>query len=387
MLHRFITNSILSDLKYFPVIGILGPRQVGKTTLAKYIKETLTLDSIYLDLELDSDKRKFENAENFLTYHKDKCVIIDEVQRMPEIFPLLRALIDIDRRPARYILLGSASPNIIKGSSESLAGRISYHELTPFSLPEIENKISMEEHWLQGGFPESLLAENHEASQRWRKQFITTFIEMDIQQFGHQISAQLVRKLFIILGSISSNILNISDLSRSLGISKPSINKYLDLLEGGFIINRLYPYFPNVSKRMIKSPKVYIRDSGILHSLLNIHDYNQLVGNISLGASWEGYVIEQLKCTLGSDYMFYFYRTHKGAEADIVIICPNQEKICVEIKFSSNPSISRGFFETINDIKPKKSFVITPKGEAYPDTHNIFICGLQEFIKNKLWQD
>lgn len=384
MLYRNITTQVLKDLEFFPIVAIIGPRQVGKTTLARYVQEKLKLDAVFLDLELDSDNRRLEDAESFLQFHQDKCVIIDEVQRIPRLFPLLRALVDMKRRPARFILLGSASPDLIKNSSETLAGRIAYTELTPFSLLEIEGHGTMNDHWMRGGFPLSFLAPDAELSTRWLKNFIATFIQRDLQDLGHQVSQSIIKNLLHMLSVLHGNILNVSDLSRSLGISQPSVSRYLDLLEGAFVVQRLQPFFSSVPKRIVKAPKIYIRDSGILHCIASITSYDQLLGHPIVGASWEGYVIEQIRRVVGVDWKFYFYRTHKGAETDLILVNPQGKKVCIEIKFSTSLALSRGFYETIKDVQPDRSFVIIPRGDSYPMAENIVVCNLTEFLKSHI---
>lgn len=384
MLKRHATSRILQDLDYFPVVGVVGPRQVGKTTLAKYVLTQREGESLYLDLELDADRRKLEDAESYLKYHQDKCVVIDEVQRMPELFPLLRALVDIKRKPGRYILLGSASPEMIKGSSETLAGRIAYTELTPFSWLEAKGTVSLYHHWLLGGFPQAMLAGKPAQAHRWLKSFTETFVQRDLQELGHQISPPLVSRMLEMIASLHGQILNQSDLARSLGISQTTVSRYLDLLEGGFMIQRLQPYFVNIGKRLVKLPKIYIRDSGILHHLLGIRDTEQLLGHVAVGASWEGYVLEQIRRCSDGEVKMYFYRTHKGAESDIILVTPGDKKYCIEIKRSASASISRGFHEVIKDVKPKKSFVIAESGESYPTKDNIEVTSLDTFLEKTL---
>ncbi len=384
MIVRNITNSLVEDLSYFSAIGIIGPRQVGKTTLAKYLQTQLSTDSIYLDLELPSDRRLLTDAEQFLRFHQNKCVVIDEIQRMPALFELLRALIDMDSRSARFIILGSASPTIIKGSSETLAGRVAYTELMPFSRNETISQFDLAQHWLWGGFPKALLAPNATLASRWIGSFITTFIERDLTELGTQVTTPLVRKLLEMIGYLHGNILNVSDLSRSLGVSQPTIGRYLDLLEGAFMIVRLQSYFTNISKRIVKSPKIYIRDSGILHYLSNIRSYEQLLSNPLVGASWEGYVIEQIRRATNSDWQHFYYRTQKGAESDLFLISPLGKKICIEIKLSLNPAISRGFYETLTDLKPDHRFVIIPTGQSYPKSDDVWVMNLDEFLQTQL---
>ena len=384
MIQRAITQTILEDLSFFPVVGIIGPRQVGKTTLAKKIQARIKEASILIDLELDSDLRKLEDAETYLQAHQDKCVIIDEIQRMPRLFTLLRALVDIERRPGRFIILGSASPRMIKDSSETLAGRISYSELTPFSLLEIKSIKTQEEHWLKGGFPDALLAPSEKFTWRWLRNFIRTFIERDLRELGHEISNVMLSRLLSMLSHVQGQLQNASDLSRSLGVSAPTVNHYLDLLEGSFIINRLQPYFSNVKKRLVKSPKIYFRDSGVLHQISNINDIETLLGHIAVGASWEGYVIEQIKRTSENKLEMYFYRTHGGAESDLVLIGPGNRIACIEIKLSNAPSVSKGFFESIKDIGPEFKYVICPHTERYERSGGIIVCGLVEFLEKEL---
>lgn len=383
MLQRYAIRQIISELEYFPVVGIFGPRQVGKTTLAKIVQRQIKpeSDSVYLDLELDADHRKLSDAETYLKYHQDKCVVIDEVQRMPELFPLLRALVDIDRRPGRFILLGSASPEMIKGSSETLAGRIAYNELTPFSWPEASGRVTMHHHWFYGGFPQAMLAGKPAFAKRWLESFTKTFIERDLQELGHQISPQLVARMLEMIAGLNGQLLNQSELATSLGVSQPTVSRYLDLLEGGFIIQRLQPYYINIGKRLVKQPKIYVRDSGILHHLLSIGSMEKLLGNAAIGASWEGYVIEQIRRISDGKAKIYFYKTHKGAESDLIIVTA-QGRYCVEIKRAA--TIARGFYEVIKDVEPDASYLVVPEGENYPTKHGINVMNCDAFLTKEL---
>ncbi|PWK20096.1 hypothetical protein LV89_03906 [Arcicella aurantiaca] len=386
MFERSITSQLLDDLSFFPVVGIIGPRQVGKTTLAKWLQKQIDQSTLYIDLELDTDLRRLDDAETFLKSHSEKCIIIDEVQRMPKIFALIRALVDQDRRPARFILLGSASPDLIKGASETLAGRIAYTELSPLSLTEVFSQISMQNHWLKGGFPDALNAPKESQSFRWLGSFIQTFVERDLQALGYGVSAEMTRKLLEMLSHVNGNLVNMNDLSRSLGVSPPTINRYLDLLEGSFIIQRLQPYHVNISKRLVKSPKIYFRDSGILHQLARVISLEQLQQNPIVGASWEGYVIEQIKRNIGYDWQLFFYRTQVGAEVDLLMISPTGKKIFVEIKLSNSPTVSKGFYESIKDLNPEKKFIIIPNGESYLKADELKVCNLLDFLQNELPQ-
>jgi predicted AAA+ superfamily ATPase len=302
---------------------------------------------------------------------------------MPSLFPLLRALVDMERRAGRFIILGSASPSLIRNSSETLAGRIAYTELAPISSEEIESvDITINEHWLRGGFPEALLARRNHNASRWLQQFIETFIYRDLGELNYNVNANVIRKLLEMLAILNGNILNMSNLSRSLGVTQPTIARYLDILEGGFIIRRLEPYYINAKKRVVKSPKIYIRDSGVLHNILNIKNYDELISNPAIGASWEGYVVEELyRKYYNKGWRFYFYRTHKGAEADLLAITENGEKICIEIKFSESAAISRGFYETIEDIKANRSYVVVLKGIKTPKKKGVILYNIKEALK------
>lgn len=385
-IERQVTHQILQNLTFFPVVGIVGPRQVGKTTLAKTLQTRLGTPSLHLDLELDEDLFKLRNPQPYLQLHAEKCIIIDEIQRLPSIFPLLRALVDQDRRPARFIILGSASPEMIRQSSESLAGRVAYSELAPFSLPEAKSAgIDMSKHWFLGGFPNALLAPDATFSRTWLQNFVYTFMEKDIRMMGHEISVPTMDRLLKMLAHLHGSTINISDVSRSLGISMPTINKYIDLLEGGFLVRRLQPFYINAGKRLVKSPKIYLRDTGILHSLANVAFYDALFGNPIIGASWEGYVIEQIyRCTEFRAWSFYFYRTQVGAEVDLVLVSPSGKMTCIEIKNSNDPKLSKGFYQSVIDLKPHFQYVVTPSSERLVTREGAIVCGLPEFLESEL---
>lgn len=385
MIQRKITAEIMASIQYFPAIGIIGPRQVGKTTLAKDLQKQLGKPSIYLDLELDEDLIRLQNAQAYLQSHQDKCVIIDEIQLMPRLFPLLRALIDQNRVPARFLILGSASPSIIRQSSETLAGRIAYNELAPLSLSEVQSSgVSMTEHWFRGGFPNALLAPSDEVAKKWLRNFANTFMEKDLKAMGYEISLQTMSKLYRMVAHVHGQTQNASTLSQALGVSNPTVTKYLDLLEGGFLIYRLEPYFVNVGKRLVKSPKIYFRDTGLLHQLSTIPSFEALQGNQLIGTSWEGYVIEQIRRALDDAWQFYYYRTIAGAETDLVLISPNGVMTCLEIKYSTAPTISKGFYQSMDDLKPSHQYVIVPSGSPYFFNERLKVCSLQEFLENEL---
>lgn len=382
MIKRQLEAVILKSLATFPSVAILGPRQVGKTTLAKMISQKLKREIVYLDLERTShfDNLK-QNAENFLMAYENECVIIDEIQRLPSLFPLLRSLIDDHRKPGRFIITGSASPELMKGASESLAGRIVYFHLHPIGLHELPAAIPMKQHWLRGGFPQHLTLKNAEVRNEWMDSFITTYIERDLPfLFDTKFSPVTMRKLWSMLAHLQGGLLNSENLGRSLDVSGTTLKRYLDFLEGAFIITRLQPFFINIGKRLVKSPKIYINDTGIFHFLLNIDDYKTLMRHPSLGASWESYVVSQINYAKNSRIDSYFYRTQVGAECDLVLCRGHVVHACIEIKFSSSPVLSRGFYQSIEDLKSKDNYVIIPEEVDYILKDSIRVVGLKTFL-------
>jgi|APTNR8051073442_1049403.scaffolds.fasta_scaffold00417_29 predicted AAA+ superfamily ATPase len=384
MIERLLSKKILRDLSWSPIVGLVGSRQVGKTTLVKHLQSQIAKPTLYLDLELREDWFKLEDAQTYLSCHVDKCVIIDEIQVRPELFALLRALTDQKRDPARFILLGSAAPYIVKLNTETLAGRIAYHELPPFSFSEIKDHYTQEEHWLRGGFPGSLLAPETFISRKWLDDFTETFIHRDLSRLGFAIPAGVVRNMLSMMAHLHGGAFNASALAASLGVTHPTVNKYTELLEGSFLIRRLPPYFANLGKRLTKSPKIYLRDSGLLHYLLRIFDLENLRGNPAIGASWEGYVIEQIIREAPEFSDFYYYRTHHGAEVDLLMITPSGKKVCIEIKFSVSPNISKGFYQSISDLQSDSNYIITPGGERFDRSDGLRICPLSVFLEKEL---
>ncbi len=384
MIQRRATVSILESLSFFPVVGIIGSRQVGKTTLAKHLQTLLHKESLYLDLELSSDYQKLADAQGYLSQHFDKCVFIDEIQVRPELFALLRALVDQQREPARFVILGSASPYIVKNNSETLAGRIAYHELAPFTWSEINTLSDWRTHWFRGGFPNALLAPSDTLSQRWLGDFTDTFVERDLQRLRFDVPAPVLRRLLFMVGHLHGTLLNQSQIGQSLGVTQPTVNRYLELLEGSFLIRRLSPWFRNAQKRLVKTPKIYFRDSGLLHRLWGLPDLESLYGHPSMGASWEGYVIEQIIQEAGEFSEFFFYRTQNGAEADLVWITPKNKLVCIEIKFSSAPVISKGFYQSVEDLQPDFKYIIVPQGETFNKPGALRVCALQDFLEKEM---
>jgi uncharacterized protein len=384
MIPRMITDSLIESLSYFPVTGIIGPRQVGKTTLASYLMERIGKESVYVDLENPADQSMLTDPILFFTHNQEKCVVLDEVQRMPELFPVLRSMVDRHKVNSRFILLGSASPDLIRDSSESLAGRIVYEELSPFSLEEVIHLQNVNYHWFNGGFPDAFLAPTDQIRKKWLSAFIQTYIERDLPMLGLNINRTIIRRLWTMLAHIHGNVLNMKNLSRSLEVSSTSIKKYISFLEEAFLIKQLYPFHVNVKKRLVKSPKIYIRDSGILHHLLNVPDYPSLTSNPVIGSSWEGYVIEQIGHKLTRDTEMYFYRTHEGSECDLVLARGGQPLLAIEIKYASAPKISRGLTMAFRDIQAPVNFIITPGSEDYLIREDIRVCSLITFLQKYL---
>jgi len=380
MISRTLNDAIVSSLKTFPVVSLIGSRQVGKTTLAKNVREAVAKDAIYLDLELPSDWNKLQDPELYLRQFSETLVIIDEIQRMPSLFPIIRALVDQNRVGGRFLILGSASPALLRHSSESLAGRIIYHELTPFNMFETGSE-HLERLWLCGGYPESYLADNEKESFAWRESYIKTYLEMDIPQLGIRIPSAQLRRFWTMLAHSHGQLWNGNKIAGSLGVSAPTVRHYLDILEDTFVVRRLQPYHANVKKRLIKSPKVYIRDSGLLHTLLRIGGMDDLQGHPALGSTWEGFVIEQVISLLPDNRDVYFYRTNAGAEIDLVLFDKKNKPVAIEIKYSMSPAVSRGFWNACEDLTCKKGFIIYPGNEIYPVGKNVFAMPVRELAK------
>lgn len=385
MLQRALHTHISKLLKQFPAVAILGPRQAGKTTLAKQIAATAKKQTIYIDLEKQKDRLLLSDIDTFLEEHKNYCVIIDEVQTMPEVFTALRPAIDEHRKVGRFILLGSASPKLVKGVSESLAGRISYTQLTPFMYNEIAPKITMQKHWFRGGFPNSILAKSDNQSVQWIEDFIETYIQRDMSFiFNADINSRIMRYLWAMIANKQGSIWNAEEYARAIGVSAPTVIRYIDFLEGAYLVRRLPPFFINVNKRLVKAPKVYIRDSGVLHQLCDIANIAALKKNTIIGASWEGYVIEEICKTLPKDILPFYYRTQAGTECDLVLVKGITVQACIEIKHSNSPTLTKGFFESLKDLKPKKSFVITPNSHTYKLKEGTIVTTLSGYLSDHL---
>ncbi|NBC26365.1 MAG: AAA family ATPase [Bacteroidetes bacterium] len=380
MVQRYLLHNLVADLGQFPAVAITGARQAGKTTLARSIHSAINSPVLYLDLELPTDIAKLQEPELFLREYEDHCVILDEIHHMPDLFPVLRGLIDEHRRPGRFLILGSASPALLRDSSESLAGRISYNKLYPLNVVETENEIDLKTHLLRGGFPDSLLTSSDSKSNRWRTNFIQTYLARELPSLGLTSDVRILRKLLTMLCHVQSSVLNVQSLSNSLGVTRPTVSRYIDFLEKSYIVTRVEPWFSNVKKRLVKSPKIYISDSGIFHSLLGITDYPGLIEHPAVGASWEGFVIQQTSSILPPDMDLWFFRTHEGAEADIVLSKNDSPIASAEIKWTNAPKLSKGFRNVVGYLKSEHNYVITPASDTYPAAENIKVISLLNWL-------
>jgi predicted AAA+ superfamily ATPase len=366
MIERKITPEVSALLRESPAVVLTGPRQVGKTTLALAIAEDRP--ATYLDLESEADRARLAEPELYFADHADELLVLDEIQRLPGLFETLRGVIDRGRREGkgdgRFLLLGSASLDLLAQSGESLAGRVAFAELTPFGLTEVGAE-RLDRLWIRGGFPESFLAGGGDASLRWRRDFIRTYLERDIPQLGPRIPAETLRRLWTMLAHSQGGLLNAANLARGLGVSGATVGRYLDLMVDLLLVRRLPPRLGNAGKRLVRSPKVYLRDSGLLHSLLGIADKEALLGHPVVGASWEGLVIENLIGTAGTEAAPSFYRTSNGTEVDLVLSWPDGKEWAIEVKRSLSPRLERGMRSALADIGPERSFVVYPGEERF----------------------
>lgn len=369
MLKRLITDRLNKNIARVPAVALLGARQVGKTTLAKAIAKER--DSLYLDLESPEDLLKLSDPASFLRSHSDKLVILDEIQRAPDLFMVLRGLIDENRQDGRttgqFLLLGSASMDLLRQSSESLAGRISYINMTGLNLLETgEEKKNIQSLWLRGGFPDSYLATDDEAAMDWLEDLIRTYLERDIPQMGFQVPAARLRRLWTMLAHLQGETVNYSKLGSNLEVNGKTVSHYIDILTDLLLVRRIEPWHANVKKRLVKSPRYYVRDSGVLHRLLGIGSYDALLSNPILGKSWEGFVVENIHSVLPRLAETYFYRTSAGAEVDLVIKMPNAEVWAVEIKHGVAPKLGKHFNQTCEDVGATRKYVVYGGDDEFP---------------------
>lgn len=382
-------QEVIEALEQMPIVALLGPRQVGKTTLSLAVLPALQKSAIYLDLELEADMRKLADPAYFLAQFNGHLVVIDEVQRKPDLFVVLRSIVDQRKRrgerSGHFLLLGSASKALLQASSESLAGRIRYIELTPFHAQELaaneQSSYGIDKHWFRGGFPDSYCAHNDLESWRWRSDFIQTYLEKDIPAMGLGIAATQLRRFWSMLAHFHGQQIVQSALARSLEISHTSIKTYLDLLTDFYMVRQLKPWAGNLKKRLVKSPKIYIRDTGILHRLLQISSFEVLQGHPAMGSSWEGFVVEQILSVLDDRWDYSYYRTATQVELDLVLQTPTGETWAIEIKRSSIPKLSRGFYEACRDVGAMRSFVLCAGVEHQVLSRDVEMIGLLDMLK------
>jgi len=379
IINRHLTGTVKRRLQNNPAVAILGPRQCGKTTLAVQIVKRIT-QSVRLDLENPGDLAKLDDPLAFFSLHNDDLVCLDEIQRAPEIFSVLRSIIDDRARNGQFLILGSAGPDLIRQSSESLAGRIAYLELTPFLLSELEaaRRDHVRRLWLRGGFPRSYLAEDIDISFEWRQDFIRTFLERDIGMLGFRMPPARIGRLWKMCAHIHGSLLNASKLADSLGVSSHTVRSYIDLLEHTFMLRVLLPDAPNLKKRLVKSPKIYIRDSGVLHALLDIRTHDDLLSHPILGPSFEGFAMENI-LAYAKNYEPSFYRTSAGAEIDL-ILRRGRRTLAFELKSATVPRVSKGFWSALDDISPDEAYVVAPIKESYPMKGDVMVSPLQEIL-------
>jgi len=384
MIRRQIEEKLIQRISSNPVVALLGSRQVGKTTLARGIEAGKPI--LYLDLERPSDLAKLTDPELYLGKFADHLVVLDEIQRLPDIFPLLRSLVDERRRAgeksAQFLLLGSASPELLRQSSETLAGRISYLEMHPLTLSEVAEARAgkMEQHWFRGGYPESFLAADDSTASQWCDDFVTSYVERYLPQLGVAASPVILRRLCSMLAHQQGCTVNVSKLAGSLGIDGKSVRHYMDLLEGLYLLRSLPAWSRNAGKRLVKSPKTYWRDSGLLHSLAGLDDIEKVLGHPVCGHSWEGYCIEQILATIPQNITASHYRTQAGAEVDLVLEHPNGEIHAIEIKRTLSPKLTPAFLESLKTLKATKATYLIPEGEAFPLAKDVEAMSLRSFL-------
>lgn len=385
MYQRELLQTIIERLAHTPVVAILGPRQIGKTTLALEIAKHQP--SVYLDLENPEDFQKLKDPAYYLNLHADRLVILDEIQRYPDLFMSLRGVVDARRREGRgngrFLVLGSASNELLKQSSESLAGRIFYAELSglnPFEVQSSEG-ASLQKLWVRGGFPDSFQAKDDQESYLWRQNFIRTYLERDIPQLGPRIPATTLMRFWMMLAHVQGELLNASKLAGSLGVESVTVSRYLDLMVDLLLVRRLEPWYGNVKKRLVKSSRTYVRDSGVLHALLQIPNHDSLLGHPILGKSWEGFVIETILAGLPSHVNAFFYRTSAGAEIDLLLEWGIGDYWAIEIKASRSPTLKKGFHIACDDLKVKRKFVLYPGEEAFSMGHGVLVASLVQFMQ------
>lgn len=384
MLGRWIEHRIKHAIEQVPAVVLLGARQVGKTTIAHVVSQHYP--SLYLDLESPADMLKLKDPISFFHMHRDKLIILDEIQRVPELFTVLRGVIDANRRQGKkagqFLLLGSASADLLRQSSESLAGRVRYVEMSSLNILEVSaeqyNNILL---WLRGGFPESFLANSDDDAMNWLENFIRSYLERDIPQMGFNVPATRLRRLWTMLAHLQGETINSTRLAGNLEIQRAQVNHYIDILVDLLLVRRIEPWYVNVKKRLVKSPRYYVRDSGVLHRLLGIESYDALLSNPILGKSWEGFVVENICSVLPDRAEVYFYRTAAGAEIDLVITLSSSDVWAVEIKHGTSPKLPKHYSNTCDDVGATHKYIVYGGEDEFPIGNGVTMIPLISLIQ------
>lgn len=383
---RDALEQVTQRLAHMPAVVLLGPRKVGKTTLARQIAAQWPTGAVYLDMERAADRRRLDDADAYLRAQQGKLVVIDEIHRVPGLFEVLRGIIDDWRaaglRNGHFLLLGSAGLELMQQSSETLAGRIATIDITPFTVQEVQGTVALQDLWLRGGFPDSVLAPDDASSLDWRRDFIRTYLERDVPMFAPRLPAAAVGRLWTMLAHQQGAQLDQQRLAQALGVSVPTVARYLDLLCSLQLVRRLSPWSGNLGKRLVKTPKVYVRDSGLVHALLELQSLNEVLGHPVCGHSFEGMVIESVLAAAGARYDAHFYRTQNGAEIDLVLSRANRVEYAIEIKHSSAPSAPKGFTVASADLQAPHRFVVYPGEETFALRHGAQAIGLAELTRH-----
>ena len=379
MFKRLASTHLTQQLGWSPAVAILGPRQVGKTTLAKSLLQSHP-DAVYLDLEHPQDRARLGEGPLFLQAHAHRLIILDEVQNAPDVFAVLRGEIDRDRRPGRFVLLGSASFELLR-QSQSLAGRLSVVDMAPLLAAEVGADLAtVQRLWLRGGFPDSFGAKDDTASCLWRDAFMRHLLHTDLPALGLRVAPEALHRFWRMLAHGHGQLFNASAVANSLDVSAPTVTRWLDHLCGALLVRKLEPYHVNLGKRLVKSSKVYVRDSGLLHSLLGLHTVADLQGHPATGASWEGFVLDHIVAQLLAGARVSFYRTAAGAELDAVVEVGSR-KLAFEIKFSVAPKVSKGFWQALGDVQPERAYIVAPVQEGWPFAESVDVIGVADIAQ------
>jgi uncharacterized protein len=380
VIQRKLIEEVLLLLLEYPVVTLSGMRQVGKTTMARQLADELGGASVYLDLESPKDRKKLKDPEYFLEQFKYHLIILDEIQVMPQLFGILRSLVDRDRRPGRFLLLGSSAPGLLSGVADSLAGRVAYAQLYPIDMNEVSESYT-NRLWLRGGLPEPFLKKSDGAAFKWLDNYVKSYVERDLPQLGIGGNAVFLHRLLQMLAHFHGQLINYDQIAKSLQVSSPTVRRYIEKLEQALLIYTLPPLFVNVKRRLVKSPKVYFVDPGMLHSLLDVNSLEELFGHPQAGASWEGFIISQIKAIVGNKFQYSFYRTQVGAEIDLVLSKGGQNIYSIEIKLNDNPNVSRGFYGNTSIVNAKYNVILTPGSEKFFVREGVGVDSVHGFMQ------